>query len=151
MEKDSLQVLKMSKTILLVDWPNPALPRILVESGFDVYCYSPDQYSRAEIMPYAPLNIDAKNIFKPGKEEDGCLVFVRLAGRPPSVDIVYVYRPEEELPRIITEHALPLEAKSIWIDPLSTSAITHKIVAAAGLNFINNAFILETLKKLISS
>ena len=66
---DPLQILKTSKSILLVDWPNPNLPRTLLKSGFAVYCYSPNQYTRAEIMPYAPAGVDIKNIFKPEMED----------------------------------------------------------------------------------
>ena len=51
---DPVQILKMSGNILLIDWPNPGLPRTLLEAGFAVYCYSPNQYTKSEIVPEVP-------------------------------------------------------------------------------------------------
>ena len=145
---DPLQILKMSKNILLVDWPNPGLPRVLLQAGFAVYCFSPNKYTKAEIIPDAPVDINIKNIFPPDKEGDGYLVFRPLPEKPASIDIVYVYRPEEELPEIIAEHVLPLGAKSLWLDPPGMSEAARRIIAESGLILIDNVFIAETTKNL---
>lgn len=147
---DPLRILKNAKTILLVDWPNPGLPRTLLHAGFAVFCYSPDKYTRAEILPGDPADINVKNIFPPDKQGDeSWLVFRPIPGKPPNVDIVYVYRPEEELPGIIEDHALPLGAKSVWCDPPGMSETARSQIANAGLIFIGNVSIAETAKQIV--
>jgi len=91
-----------------------------------------------------------KNIFHSGKQGDeSWLIFRTLTGRPPAVDIVYVYRPEEELPGIIADHALPLGAKSVWCDPPGMSETAESQTAKAGLIFIGNVSIAETAKQIV--
>ncbi len=80
---DPLSILKASQNILLIDWPGPGLPRALLNAGFNVFCFSPNRYSQALIVPAPPGNPDAGNIFPPVREgESGYLVFRQLSGRP---------------------------------------------------------------------
>ena len=92
------EILAKARKILLIDWPNTNVPTELVEQGFKVFCYSPGRYTQTEI-------------------EKSQLVFMELENRPPSVDIVNIYRPEDEHEVIITKQILPLEAKVIWLHP----------------------------------
>ena len=67
-------VLRNAKAILLVDWPNPELPRALVDAGFMVFCYTPNGYTMAEIVAEYPHDVNQKNIFPP-RNKDGFLLF----------------------------------------------------------------------------
>ena len=86
---------------MLIDWPHPGVPRALFNAGFTVFGYSPYRYSMAQLVDELPQGTAEKDSFPPrNKEEKGYLIFQKLDYRPESVDIVNVYRPEEELPRI---------------------------------------------------
>ena len=112
------QILQGSRTILLVDWPNPGVPRALLEVGFKVYSFCPPNYSVAEVIADRPDDVDAARVFPPRHHgETGYLVFRTLAARPANVDLVNIYRPAEELPGIMTNHVLPLGAKTLWLQP----------------------------------
>ncbi|HEX4644894.1 MAG TPA: CoA-binding protein [Verrucomicrobiae bacterium] len=132
------QVLETARTILLVDWPSPAVPRALLEAGFTVFSYSPGRYSKAEIAPSPPSDVDSGGVFPPKEQsEKGYLVFRRLGGQPSSADLVSVYRSAEEMPGIIADHVLPLRARVIWLQrPVSsedrTLAEKHGLVLIEG-------------------
>ncbi len=112
---DPKQILAQARTFLLVDWPSPAVPRALLTSGFTVFGYSPHRYSKAEIVPALPQDTNSHSVFPPrDPSESGYLIFRQLPGRPTGVDVVAIYRPEKELPLILTEHLLPLGAKVLW-------------------------------------
>jgi predicted CoA-binding protein len=139
MERDNpinpRDVLRNAKVILLVDWPNPSVPKKLVEAGFVVFCYSPNGYTEAEIVVEYPHDVNQKNIFPPGNREDGFLVFRPMAS-PPPIDIANIFRPEREHPRIITDVLLPLTTKCIWLQPPVTSANTRDLAKKHRLTFI---------------
>ena len=133
------EILKSSQNILLIDWPNPGVPRALLEAGFTVFGFSPGSYSRAEIIPFPPGDVAGDCIFPPsGDGEMGYLVFRRLTGIPPSIDIVNVYRPVEEFPEILEQHALPYGAKSIWLHPPAISGDARRLTEDKGLVFVEN-------------
>src|SRR5579872_7367180 len=112
------QVLKQAKTVLLIDWPNPGVPRALVEAGLTVYGFSPHRYSTVELVGERPHDVADRCIWAPAKAgENGYLVFRALPNRPDRVDLVCSYRPEEELPEIVAKHVLPLGARALWIQP----------------------------------
>ena len=140
---DAGKILKTAKRVLLIDWPNPFVPRTLIDAGFTVFCYSPDQYSAAEIVPTYPADVNQKNIFPPRNKQEGYLVFRQLDGSPGSVDIVNVYRPEEEHAAIITNHVLPLGAKIFWLHPPGSSEQTRALAKENGLIYIEGNDITE--------
>jgi hypothetical protein len=72
--RDPRDVLNSAKAILLVDWPNLNIPKILLQAGFLVFCYSPNGYTKAEIVAEYPHDVNEKNVFPPGNKE-GFLVF----------------------------------------------------------------------------
>jgi len=134
---DPKQILQSSKTILLVDWPNTSVPRTLLEAGFIVFGYSPYHYSMAEIVLNLPKDIDANSIFPPKNEtEKGYLVFRRLDNQPQSIDIVSVYRPAGELPAILSDLVLPLDAKVVWLQRPMASVEEKNMVEKYNLVFI---------------
>jgi predicted CoA-binding protein len=113
--------------ILLVDWPNREIPRTLVQSGFTVFSYSPNGYSQAFIEP----------------DKNSSLIFRPIDQPPVQVDRVTIYRPAEEHAKIITDHVLPLGAKTIWLQPPIESAETQKLALELGLSFIQGKDIRE--------
>jgi predicted CoA-binding protein len=118
-------ILENAKTILLVDWGNPDVPRSLLKAGLNVFGYSPNRYSVIEL--------DAEG---PDKEK---LIFRQLHGKPGSVDVVNIYRPEEEHAGIITSHVLPLKAKVIWLQPPVMSTKTAALAKTNGLLFVEGS------------
>jgi predicted CoA-binding protein len=121
-------ILKGAKTILLVDWPNPDVPKSLLNAGFTVFGYSPDKYSAIE------------------QGDNGELVFTKLDVNPVSVDIVNVYRPEEEHPAIINNRVLPLKAKVLWLQPPVMSAKTAALASKHGLILVEGRAIAEVAR-----
>ncbi|MEJ0080551.1 MAG: CoA-binding protein [Puia sp.] len=119
-------------TILLVDWPNPDIPRSLVLAGFTVFSYSPDGYNQV-----------LTEMTQTGKRP---LVHFKPVDHPlNSVDLVTIYRPPEEHAAIIRDHVLPLGAKTIWLQTPVESAETRKIAHEQGLNFIEGRDIREII------
>ncbi|MDB4901274.1 MAG: hypothetical protein JWQ63_555 [Mucilaginibacter sp.] len=146
---DPQQILKSAKKILLIDWPDPGVPRALLNAGFTVFGYSPDDYSKAHVVDNLPHGFDEKNSFPPrNKEEKGFLIFQKLDYSPDAIDIVNVYRPEEELPGIITSRVLPSGAKVLWLHPPITSARARDIAAENGILFIEGVNIAEIASKI---
>src|ERR1700753_970506 len=111
-------ILKNIKTILLVDWPNTDVPKSLLNAGFIVFSYSPDEYTVIS------------------QTDGGKLVFSKLDEQPTSVDLVNVYRPEAEHAAIIDKHVLALNAKVLWLHPPVVSANTAVIAAEHGIVFV---------------
>lgn len=87
------KILKNAKTILLVDWPDKSVPMALLKAGFMVIAYPPDKYTLIS--------------YKTDYAEDK-LVFNDLKGAPGEIEIVSIFRPEEEHADIIERHVLPL-------------------------------------------
>jgi predicted CoA-binding protein len=130
-------ILENAKTILLVDWGNPIVPRSLLKAGFKVFGYSPNRYSVIELDTEGP-----------DKEK---LVFRKLNGKPGQVDVVNIYRPEDEHAGIITNHVLPLKAKVLWLQPPVMSAKTAALAKANGLQFVEGIDIAEVARTISSS
>jgi hypothetical protein len=146
---DTALILKSAKNILLVDWPNPGVPRALLNAGFTVFGYSPDRYSVVQVVAELPQGIDGQNYFSPRtKDGDGYLIFQKLYNRPDFVDIVNVYRPEEEISGIVANLILPLGAKVLWLHPPVTSALGSDIASKNGLIFIEGVDIAEIAAKI---
>ncbi len=146
------QILETAKTILLVDWPNQSVPRILLNAGFTVFGFSPGRYSLAEVVAEYPYDVDQKDVFAPKSEnESGYLVFRRLDSRPESVDIVNVYRPEEELAEIIENNVLPLNAKTLWLQPPVMSTKAKSIAEKHGLVFVEGNDIAEIARSILTT
>jgi predicted CoA-binding protein len=144
---DADQILEATHSVLLVDWPSKDVPEALARAGLTVVVKGgpePDNYSAYEV-------------------EDGEVV-TRRVGRPPEhVDLVYSYRPLEELPGIVGTADM-LGAKVVWCqsglassgahDPLGcwvpddTSQAARRIVEAAGLAYIDSTYIADAVRRL---
>ena len=144
---DPLQLLASSPSVLLVDWPHTGVPRALVEAGFRVFGYSPAGFSAAEVVAAAPAGDNLPSVFPPKHEgETGFLVFRKLGVPPASVDLVCVYRPENELEGIVARHVLPLKAKVLWLQPPLGSVKAQKIAAERGFILVEGLDIAERIR-----
>ena len=79
------QILRETGSILLVDWPSKDVPETLARAGYTVLVKGgpqPDNYSVYEVR-------------------NGEVVSRRTGRAPAAVDLVYSYRPVEELPGIV--------------------------------------------------
>ena len=140
------QLLDRVRSVLLVDWPSPAVPRALLEAGLVVYGFSPGGYSRAELAAEPPVPGDGIRGFPPGPGELHHLVFRRLDRRPDQVDLVYIYRPAAELHDILVSHAAPLGATALWLQPPLTAAEGNLSAEASGLEIIEGCDIVEMIR-----
>jgi predicted CoA-binding protein len=139
------KILASAKKILLVDWPDTAVPRTLINAGFTVFCYSPNGYTKAELKNEYPADINPKEIFAPKDNEKGFLIFHPLTSAPGSVDIINVYRPEEEHADIIKKQVLPLHTKVLWLQS-SKSDRTRSLANDFGLTFVEGHDIAEVAR-----
>lgn len=142
------QLLDKARSVLLVDWPSPAVPRALLEAGLVVYGFSPGGYSRAELAAEAPAPRDGVRSFPPGRGELRHLVFRRLDRRPDQVDVVYVHRPAAELYGILVTHAAPLGATALWLQPPLTAADGQLFARASGPEIVEGCDIVEMIRAL---
>ena len=147
------QILDRSKSVLLVDWPNPGVPRALLEAGFTVYGFSPHRYSAASLVAEPPADVDRCSVFPPQSDGDtGYLVFRALAARPLHVDLVCSYRPAEEVPAIVANHAVPLGAQTLWIQPPPTTCeIARRLATEHGLVCVEGHDIAEVARAITSN
>ena len=138
------ELIRDSRTILLVDWPDHEVPDSLARAGYSVVSRdgeSDDEY----------------NIYELIEGEVG----VRPADGPPQqADIVYSHRPLTELAAIV-EQARSLGAKVIWLqsgvdptgaaDPRGTwlpdedSQRARAMVEEAGLAYVDSPHIVDAV------
>ncbi len=142
------ELLDRARSVLLVDWPTPAVPRALLEAGLVVYGFSPGGYSRAELAVEPAAARDGVRSVPPGAGETHHLVFRRLDRRPDQVDLVYVYRPAAELYGILVTHAQPLGATALWLQPPLTAAEANLLARAGGPEIIEGCDIIEMIRAL---
>jgi predicted CoA-binding protein len=114
------EVLTYAKTIAVVGAskdptkPGATIPMALQRHGFRII----------------PVNPTADVLF-------GQRVYKRLADIPERVDVVNVFRPPEEAPTI-TEQAVALGARAVWLQTGITSADARRIAEAAGIDFVED-------------
>jgi hypothetical protein len=116
-------VLANTSSILLIDYPGSQVPEAVARAGFTTTAHEgpgPDEY-------YAyVLGTDGE-------------IDHRKIGTPPGpVDLVYTYRPVDELPGII-EYARQLGARALWFQDdgaiEGAPARARELIEAAGLTF----------------
>jgi len=143
---DPNQILRTARSILLVDWASPSVPRSLVEAGFKVFCASPGRYSVVELVSEPPEGIDSNDIVPPKENENGYLVFHRLNESPSHVDIVNVFRPENEHEGIVSHHVVPLGAKVLWLQPSIGSGTARRLSLEHGFELVEGVDIDGTVR-----
>jgi predicted CoA-binding protein len=112
-------ILAGARTFLVVDWPTRDVPNSLALAGYEVVVHGgpgPEDYTAYEVV-------------------DGEVV-ERRAGRPPErADVVYTYRPLDELPEIV-ETAVGLGAGTVWVHAGDDTA--RSVVEGAGLAYVDH-------------
>ena len=126
------EILRAAKSVLVVDWPSRDVPDALVRAGYDVVVTggtAPYDYSTYLL--------------------DGGEVVVQRSDRPPErADLVYSYRPLDELPEIVRQ-AQNLGAHAVWGQlPLEESDRARVIVEAAGLAFVDRPYLSDAVRAL---
>jgi predicted CoA-binding protein len=121
------EALRDAKTVLLIDYPSRDVPDALARAGYEV------------VVQGGP---GPEDYFSFSVEEDRVTELpMRLS--PEHADIVYVYRPAEELPEIV-EHARRIGARSVWCEVGSVDA--RRIVEDAGVAYLDSPSIVEAVR-----
>lgn len=138
------QILTQSKRILLVDWSGPEVPRAVCGAGFEVYSCSPGRFSSVEVVAERPADLEERDIFPPRNEgEPGFLVFRRIPARPEAIDIVCVYRPENEHAGIVANIVRPTGAKVLWLQPGVAATAARTLAEENGLTLVEGVDIAQ--------
>jgi predicted CoA-binding protein len=127
------EILRAATSVLVVDWPSRDVPDTLARAGYAVFAKGgpgPDDYSVRELH--------------------GDDVVVRDAGAAPKhVDLVYSYRPPEELPGIVAM-ATALGAATVWCQSPDPSGEARRVVEEAGLHYVDDVYIVDAVRRLRS-
>ena len=135
------QTLETAERIVVVDWPSKDVPDSLARAGLEVWVHGgpePDNWSIQEVG-------------------EGDEVVGRKTGTPPvSADLVYSYRPLEELHEILAL-ATRVGAKAVWLqsgrnedghaDPRGTwmpdedRAAARATVEGSGFGYVDSPYI----------
>ena len=138
------RLLEQTDTVLLIDWPGEDCPRSIVRAGFAVFGQEPNGWIRYEVRHYQ-------------------LQKHPLTAPPAHVDLVFCYRPAEELPEYLAT-AQKLAAKVFWYHSGLVSASTEylrgcwlsdearikvrRMVEDAGLIYIDEVYIGDAVRAL---
>jgi|SRR5947208_3515065 len=131
---DVLALLSETKTVVLIDWPSREVPDTLARHGFTVI-------SDEGPETYAAYEAHADDVRRRSVD-----------GLPQSAEIVYAYRPIDELPDIV-ETATTVGATAVWLDSAgdlapADAARAREIVEGAGLVFVTEPSILDAARTL---
>jgi predicted CoA-binding protein len=125
------QVLDSSRYVLVIDYPDRDVPDALVRAGFEVIAHE------------GPTDLDY-NVYG----LDGDTVTRRQLDHVPSMaDLVYTYRPLDELQGIAAS-AHKLGAKAVWVQPDTghDSARGRAIVETLGMAYVDAPDIREAVR-----
>lgn len=145
---DPAAILASASSILVVDWPTRDVPDALARAGLEVIVHGgpgPEDYVAYEVV-------------------DGGQVVERRTGRAPEeADVVYTYRPLDELPEVV-DQARAVGARAVWIhsglaaggekDPAGSwladedAAAARAIVESAGLAYVDSPYIADVARGL---
>ena len=146
---DPIDILRRAERVVLYDWPDRDVPDALALGGLDVIVSGGpalDDVFRSEVI-------------------DGKVVSRKIGVPPESADLVYVFRPLAELPRILDD-AKRMSASTIWrqsgLDaagqrdprgcaPTPDSEEWRQKVEAAGLQYVEDAYIGDVVRRLTAS
>jgi len=139
------QILRETGSVLVVDWPSKDVPETLTRAGYTVLVKGgpePDNYWAYEVR-------------------DGEVVSRRTGEAPAAVDLVYSYRPVEELPGIAAM-AQRLGARAVWLQSglasdgtktpdgcwmdQAASQAARAVVESAGLAYIEAPYIADEVR-----
>ena len=144
---DASSILADARSILVVDWPTRDVPDTLARAGYEVVVHGgpgPEDYTSYEVV--------------------GGEVVGQRVGRPPrSADVVYTFRPLEELPEVV-EAALTVGARVVWVQsgrdedggkdpagcwmPEEEAAGARALVEAAGREYVDRPYLADAVRGL---
>ena len=138
------RILERTESILLIDWPGEDCPRALLRAGFSVFGQEPNGWLRYELKHYQ-------------------LHKHPLSEPPMHLDLVFCYRPIEELSEYV-KTAQKLSAKAFWYQSGLVSASTEyargcwlsdearakvrAMVESAGLTYVDEVYIGDAVRTL---
>lgn len=146
---EAADILRQAHRVVLHDWPDTDVPDSLALAGFDVTCFggpAPDDIFRYEVV-------------------DGEAVGHKTGVPPETGDLLYIFRPIEELPRLLDE-AKKIGATTIWrqsgldhagekdtrgVAPSPDSEQWRSTVEAAGLRYVEDAYIGDISREVAKS
>lgn len=126
------RLLAETTTVVLVDWPSREVPDTLARHGFSVIAAEgPETYTAYEA-------------------HEGEVRTHSVDGLPQSAELVYAYRPIDELPDIV-HTATAVGATAVWLHPArdlapADAAGARELVERAGLVFITEPSILDAVR-----
>ena len=123
------QVLRSARTVLLIDFPSAHVPDALARVGLSVMAQGGP--GPQDFFSYQPDGDEVRE--------------VRTGSPPTGVDLVYVHRPEDELPTIVAD-ARDLGASAVWCENGSDRA--REVVEAAGLTYVDDSSIVDVARAL---
>ena len=113
-------------TVLIVDWPSRRVPEAFVRAGYEVFVKGgPGTYTGWRLR-------------------EGDVITERVTGAPAHVDLLYVYRPIDELPGLV-DVARRAGATTVCGQFSEASPQARRIVEAAGLTYLDEAELVERL------
>jgi len=121
-------------SILVVDWPTRDVPDSSALAGLDVVVHGgpgPEDYVAYEVV-------------------DGEVVERRVGQPPEHADVVYTYRPIDELPENL-ELARAVGARTIWVQSDVDDAAGRTLLEAAGLVYVDSPYIGDAARRLRAS
>ena len=143
--RDAQRVLDAARTVVVVDWPTKDVPETLARAGYTVLVKGgpePDNYRAYEI-------------------QDAQVVSRRTGQAPAAADLVYSYRPVEELLGIVAM-AQRLGADAVWLQSgmasdgtkapngcwmdQAASQAARAIVESAGLTYVEAPYIADEVR-----
>jgi predicted CoA-binding protein len=121
--------LNRSKTVVVIDWPSQDVPTLLAAAGHRTFSHE-------------------------GPGDEAWYLYesetrTQASAPPDAADLVYTYRPVDELPGIL-EFAQKLGAHAVWFeegrrDP-EQAAAARPIVERAGLTYLDQPYIVDALR-----
>jgi sugar phosphate isomerase/epimerase len=143
---DAASVLAAAGSFLLIDWPTRDVPDTLAVAGYEVSVHGgpgPEDWSAYEVV-------------------DGEVV-ERRVGRPPAqADVVWTFRPLDELPEAV-ETAQAVGARVVWVHsglaedggknpegcwlPAEDAARARAMVEAAGLEYLDRPYVAGAVRE----
>ena len=145
---DAKELLKSVRKVLVIDWPSREVPELLARAGFHVVVRGgpgPEDFSTYEM-------------------NNGEIVVRKVGRRPERADLVYSFRPLDELPDIIAV-AKTLNARTVWTqsglsaegvrDPKGCwvreeqQELARNLVQAAGLNYLSEPYIGDAVREIL--
>src|SRR5215217_5862004 len=118
------EALKGARTVLLIDFPSRDVPDTLARAVYEVVVQG-----GPEPEDYFGFSVEGDEISEQ-----------RTGSAPQHADIVYVYRPDEELPGIV-EQAQRIGARAVWCEVGSEDA--RRMVEDADLAYFDSPSIVE--------